>query len=388
MKIQNFFKKFPYVYPYIISGVGSFCLLLCTIAIQFLYEGDEIIKWSYFASLLSVSIVPGLLGSEQLIYKYSKIENNSLYIQNTVPKYIFIGMILCMLIFHIILTKFYAYEFGYYIYVLPIIGALVSISSCINKSLGHALSSIIAQNLWKLIILIIIFIGIFIPFNYVVIFSSIAFLIYFVSMYKQRNRVYFYQSTLNNNDLLITFVVYIFGIISLLLFQNSERFYLAKSDEQLFADYFLLISYIFTPLTVVSSTLGIIWASQIRQEKQSYNSKMIYIYALLFSFLYLPIMFYIINIIGVGAKIDFLTKIIISMLIISKFQYMCSTAVSIFLLPAKKLLNIHIKSMVIYAILILTAIYTNQSFNIFLILLIICWQYRTFIMLNSKEGEE
>ena len=115
---------------------------------------------------------------------------------------------------------------------------------------------------------------------------------------------------------------------------------------------------------------------------------MIYIYALLFSFLYLPIMFYIINIIGVGAKIDFLTKIIISMLIISKFQYMCSTAVSIFLLPAKKLLNIHIKSMVIYAILISTAIYTNQSFNIFLILLIICWQYRTFIMLNSKEGEE
>lgn len=86
-----------------------------------------------------------------------------------------------------------------------------------------------------------------------------------------------------------------------------------------------------------------------------------------------------------GDTIEITDKVLIAILIISKFQYMCTTAAAIFVIPAKVLLKNNIIQWFLYfgnGFFVIT----SQSFMVFLILLTICWQCRTYVMISSEAS--
>jgi len=134
---------------YFFAIFGATALFISTLTIQVFGSSESLIGWSIFSSLLSVSIIPGLLGVEQMIYRYSSLQKNDLLILTTIRPYVLASIITSLIVFSVINNMFYHYE-GSAIYALPLIGGFGVILSTIYKSMGKFNYAVFISNLWKI----------------------------------------------------------------------------------------------------------------------------------------------------------------------------------------------------------------------------------------------
>ena len=87
-----------------------------------------------------------------------------------------------------------------------------------------------------------------------------------------------YSLVSDDREYLLCFFTYLIGVLSILFIGNLDRFLIKILESENFSEYFLLVTYIFVPLTIISSTFGISWASKQRANGTTYDAYAVWLY--------------------------------------------------------------------------------------------------------------
>jgi len=298
------------------------------------------------------------------------------------------SIITSLIVFSVINNMFYHYE-GSAIYALPLIGGFGVILSTIYKSMGKFNYAVFISNLWKIGLVFGVILHILNDsIQYLLILIAFTTLGYAILLVQIRPRIRILLDSVfenhNLNSLLKCFVTYILGVLIVMFLANADRFIIISKSPSEFTNYFLFITYLFVPLTILSSTFGTIWASEERVKKHQYSPIKIWVISGITGLFLVSIgNFILMNIFELRTSMQVSEHFLILLLLVVKFKYLCSTALTIFTLDINTLLRINL--MFVFLLIIFSPlIYLFKDSTLGLLTLLIAfWYTRTYLLLRK-----